>query len=57
VGLKLAQAYHLRNIARISFVNGTDEKIVKRNFTAAAEAFDKCSRPNKAASCYEVKIF
>ncbi|PKY26942.1 hypothetical protein RhiirB3_477272 [Rhizophagus irregularis] len=53
VGCKLAQAYHLRNDARTSFVNGSDEKIVKQKFTAAAEAFDECSRPIKAALCYE----
>ncbi|GBC01012.1 hypothetical protein RclHR1_04030007 [Rhizophagus clarus] len=53
MGCKLAQAYHLRNVARTSFVNGSDEKVVKQKFIVAAEAFDECSRPIKAASCYE----
>ncbi|RIA95504.1 hypothetical protein C1645_480447 [Glomus cerebriforme] len=53
VGLKLANAYNLQKIARTSFANNSHEAIVKSNFTSAAQAFEKCSKPIQAASCYQ----
>ncbi|CAJ0757014.1 5561_t:CDS:10, partial [Entrophospora sp. SA101] len=49
---KLAEAYHLRQIARTS-IYGSDEATVNHNFECAAEAFKNCLRPVQAASCYQ----
>ncbi|CAG8718678.1 7253_t:CDS:2, partial [Funneliformis mosseae] len=51
--LKLARAYHLQQVARTSFLTGSNEKTVKSNFVTAAQAFEECSRLPQAASCYE----
>ncbi|CAG8439004.1 8533_t:CDS:10 [Acaulospora morrowiae] len=49
---RLANAYHLRQIARTSIRNFDDET-VKLKFIRAAEAFRKCSRVEQEASCYQ----
>ncbi|CAG8510853.1 7653_t:CDS:10 [Acaulospora colombiana] len=49
---KLAHAYHLQQLARIS-VNDSDEATIKSNFVQAARAFSECSRPKQEASCYQ----
>lgn len=51
-GLKLANAYNLQKIARTSLANNSYE--AKSNFISAAQAFETCSRPVQAASCYKV---
>ncbi|CAG8633451.1 10410_t:CDS:2, partial [Funneliformis mosseae] len=51
--LKLARAYHLQQVARTSFLTGSNENTVKSNFVTAAQAFEECSRLPQAASCYE----
>jgi hypothetical protein len=54
VGFKLAHAYNLQKIARTSLVSNSYEANVKSNFISAAQAFEACSRPIQAASCYKV---
>ncbi|CAJ0924352.1 22586_t:CDS:10 [Entrophospora sp. SA101] len=49
---KLAEAYHFQQVARDS-IYSSDDITMKFNFTRAAEAFKKCSRPIQAASCYQ----
>ncbi|CAB4422233.1 unnamed protein product [Rhizophagus irregularis] len=49
---ELANAYYLQQIAKDS-TNDSDDDTIKSNFICAAEAFEKCSRPNQAASCYQ----
>ncbi|KAF0550861.1 p-loop containing nucleoside triphosphate hydrolase protein [Gigaspora margarita] len=50
--LNLSNAYLLRQVARSS-IHDSSNDIVKLNFIKAAESFQKCSRPNQAASCYQ----
>ncbi|GBB97473.1 hypothetical protein RclHR1_00030030 [Rhizophagus clarus] len=49
---KLANAYHLRQIARDS-INDSNDDTIKSNFNVAAVAFKECSRPNMAILCYQ----
>ncbi|CAG8737840.1 4782_t:CDS:2, partial [Funneliformis mosseae] len=49
---KLVNAYYIQQIARDS-VNNSDDSTIKKNFINAAQAFEKCSRPTQAASCYK----
>ncbi|CAG8590693.1 6706_t:CDS:2 [Acaulospora morrowiae] len=49
---RLADAYHLRQIARTSIRN-FDEETVKSKFIRAAEAFKICSRVEQEASYYQ----
>ncbi|CAG8607873.1 45495_t:CDS:10 [Gigaspora margarita] len=48
----LSNAYLLRQVARASIYDSNHDT-VKLNFIKAAESFQKCSRPNQAASCYQ----
>ncbi|CAG8491849.1 5685_t:CDS:10 [Ambispora gerdemannii] len=49
---KLAEAYHLRKIARASIYD-SDRNTVISNFYRAADAFRECYRLMQVASCYE----
>ncbi|CAB4428084.1 unnamed protein product [Rhizophagus irregularis] len=53
MGFKLANAYNLQKIARSSLASNSYEANVKSNFISAAKAFETCSRPVQAASCYK----
>lgn len=54
MGFKLSNAYNLQKIARSSLASNSYEANVKSNFISAAKAFETCSRPVQAASCYKV---
>ncbi|CAG8530765.1 2253_t:CDS:10 [Ambispora leptoticha] len=49
---KLAKAYYFQQIARSSIYDSDEDTIISK-FCSAAEAFQECSRPIQAASCYE----
>ncbi|CAG8468533.1 12444_t:CDS:10 [Ambispora leptoticha] len=50
--LKIAEAYHLQQIARAS-INYSDRDTIISNFSRAAGAFLECARLTRAALCYE----